>query len=137
MSREVATVATLHAEGHAGDREVRLRTHRFGRRERVYRAVKRLGTFWLLAAAAVFIPVLHLFLVPALFIAGIVGAVASLRHAEEYEEFESECPACGETCRFDPGRELRLPRRMRCPECDVALILKERAPGAGVAAAEG
>ncbi|MFQ5746948.1 MAG: hypothetical protein ACE5HF_06970 [Gemmatimonadota bacterium] len=66
-----AIPAVLYGEGR--ETAVELRVRRFTRRERLRAAGRRLGLLWGLAVPAVFIPVLHLVLVPGLLLGGLAG----------------------------------------------------------------
>jgi len=90
--------------------------------------LRRLGLLWGLGLAAVFIPVVHLVLVPGLLLAGPVGAVLVYRRQSRFEPFSSTCPVCGQTHTFDVSDEAILPQRLRCPVRDRPLVLKDAPP---------
>jgi len=95
-----------------------------GRRDRVRRAVLALAVCWGAAVAAVFLPVLHFVLVPALLVAGPVVAYGRLRQRLTLLDVEGACPACGaairEPLRTDAGAAIEL----RCGGCRRALVVR-------------
>jgi hypothetical protein len=106
-----AAPATVGVEGH-------------GRRDRVRRALLALAACWGAAIGAVFLPVLHFVLVPALLLAGPVVAFARLRQKLTLLDVDGACPACGfpvhEPLRADAGARIEI----RCEGCRRALALR-------------
>lgn len=95
------------------------------RAQRLQRSAKALGLTWAAAVAAVFLPVLHFVLVPALLIAGPVAAYARYREERTLLGYEGVCPACGaalEERRALPSREEVA---LRCDACGRGLVLRQ------------
>jgi len=65
-------------------------------RERKIRAFKNLFGLWGLCLIALFIPVAHFILVPALFLAAPLAAIIALRQRSRLLGGYTACPACGE-----------------------------------------
>lgn len=97
--------------------------------ERVARTVKGLLVCWALAAAALFIPVAHFFLVPGFLIGGIVLAVRWSEQAETFEGASGVCPGCGREGDYSVRGKFALPKETSCAECRGRVILKAREEG--------
>lgn len=98
---------------------------RYDRRRRVGRALRILGACWGLAVVAVFLPVLHLVLVPALALGGVILALQRWNQPAAVIGARGTCPAC------DSAQEFRLhpaplgePLAHRCESCGRALSLE-------------
>jgi len=94
------------------------------RRARVVRAVKTLAAGWGLAVAAVFLPVLHFVLVPALLIGGPVFALMRLGEARSLLTAAGACPACGAGQSFTLREAWRERTPLRCEACGRAIELR-------------
>jgi hypothetical protein len=101
---------------------VRVRGH--DRRDRVRRAVLGFAACWGAAILAVFLPVLHFVLVPALVIAGPLVALSQLRQHVTIVDVEGPCPACGAAIREKLNSDARLPIELRCEQCRRALKVR-------------
>ena len=101
---------------------VRVRGH--DRRDRVRRALLGLGACWGAAVLAVFLPLLHFVLVPALVVAGPLVALSQLRQHVTIVDVEGPCPACGAAIREKLDRDARAPIELRCEQCRRALTLR-------------
>jgi transposase-like protein len=82
-----------------------------------------LALCWGIAAVAVFLPILHLVLVPSFVVAGIAVAVALGRQTERVVGIRGPCPRCGSTEQFEAGGKLRRERIVACPRCHTNLTL--------------
>lgn len=94
------------------------------RHERMRRATIGWVGCWGLAIVAVFIPLLHFILVPALLIAGPLIARARWNEKATVLNVRGTCPGCGKPQSVDlkqPGSE-SMP--WRCPECGRPLVLR-------------
>ena len=124
MSAEHELQAVLVYPGHA-DTAATLHEQVWTKAQRLQRSAKALGLTWAAAVAAVFLPVLHFVLVPALLIAGPVAAYARYREERTLLGYEGVCPACGaalEERRALPSRE-EVP--LRCDGCGRGLVLRQ------------
>lgn len=123
MSTPAATAAVLAYPGHA-DTPVRLHEVQWTRAQRTQRALQALGLCWAAAVAAVFLPVLHFVLVPALLLAGPIAALARYREARSLLGYEGVCPACSAALverRALPSHEEVA---LRCDACGRGLVLR-------------
>lgn len=111
----------VHHDRSAGA-TVRVRGH--GRRDRARRALVALAGCWGAAIAAVFLPVLHFVLVPALLVAGPLAAWSQLRERLTILDVEGPCPACGAAIREAVGSDARTPIALRCGGCRRALSVR-------------
>jgi len=87
------------------------------RRDRARRALLGIGACWLAAIGAVFLPVLHFVLVPALVVAGPLVAVSQLRQRLTVLDIEGPCPACTAPLREPLNGDTRTPMSLRCGAC--------------------
>lgn len=89
--------------------------------QRTRRALRTLLVSWGLAVVAVFLPVLHFVLVPALVLGGPLLAFQQLRERVTLFGVSGACPACGETLR-QPLSVRAQPRiEFRCDGCRRAI----------------
>lgn len=86
------TVHLYGAPGEEGEAEVEIDV--WSTRKRLGNALVKLVSCWIAAALAIFIPVAHFFLMPAFFIAGIVGAWFSGRRKGIVVGTNAKCPRC-------------------------------------------
>jgi hypothetical protein len=94
------------------------------RDQRVARTLIGLGQCWGLAVVAVFLPVLHFILVPALLIAGpFVARARWLEHASA-RRMSGTCPGCGHTIGVALRQSARPELPFRCPDCGRPLTLR-------------
>jgi len=93
-------------------------------RDRAMRAARAWAGCWGAAIAAVFLPVLHFVLVPALLLSGPLAAMARWREKVTVLGAEGACPACG--ARQSPKLKAAAGEAMgfRCEACRRALVLK-------------
>lgn len=122
--------AEIHWIGHGATRAVARVRHR-ARRARWVRAARGLLACWGLAVAAVFLPLLHFVLVPALLLAGPVVALLRLGEQVTLLDVRGACPACGREQTVGLGRaaEARLP--FRCEGCGRPLEIAADLAGLG------
>jgi hypothetical protein len=111
VHHDQAAPATVHVVGH--DRQDRLR-----------RAMLGLGACWGAAILAVFLPLLHFVLVPALVVAGPLVALSQLRQRVTVLDVDGPCPACGAPIREKLMSDSRLPMALRCESCRRALSVR-------------
>ncbi len=95
--------------------------------DRTQRAVVALVVCLGGAGVAVFIPIAHFFLVPALLVAGPVLFYNRYRQAEALEKVDGTCPRCGEQVTIAMESNDKLPKWTYCPACDGAVELREQA----------
>jgi RNA polymerase subunit RPABC4/transcription elongation factor Spt4 len=91
--------------------------------DRLRRGLKHLGICWGAAVVSVFIPVAHLFLVPGLFIAGIVLLVRDVRIGELVRQARGTCPDCGTEQTLDLTGRWRGGAEIACRNCHRLLRL--------------
>lgn len=123
INRSAPVVAVLSYPG-LPDAPVRVDEAVWTRAQRTQRALQALGLCWAAAVAAVFLPVLHFVLVPALIISGPVAAWARYREQRSVLGFEGVCPACSAALverRALPSHEEVA---LRCDACGRGLVLR-------------
>ncbi len=91
--------------------------------ERLARAGKVLALCWGLAVAAVFIPIVHFFLVPLFLIAGPVMAFQKYRVTELALKADGLCPECQAQVSIVLEPADRLPKWSYCPACNKPVQL--------------
>jgi hypothetical protein len=84
---------------------------------RLARALGVLAACWAGAVVAVFIPVAHFLLVPALTIGGLVWAVLRFREQQRLLRVQGVCPRCGRAQEFVPGGTIERQPAVDCPGC--------------------
>ena len=101
------------------------RVRRYDRALRMSRALKTLGTGWALAIAAIFLPVLHFILVPALALGTPLIALQRWGESAVLVGATGNCPACGQPqdWKLHPSK-LGEPVSQRCESCGRALTLE-------------
>jgi hypothetical protein len=96
---------------------------RLSRRDRLLRALQCGGGCWLAAVGAVFLPIAHFVLVPALLLAGpIVGAWQWSRE-ERVVVGQGTCPYCEADVPIQSGA-LQWPLTETCPACLRSLEIR-------------
>jgi len=100
------------------------RVRRYDRAMRMSRMLRTLGTGWALAVAAIFLPVLHFILVPALALGTPLIALQRWGEAAVLIGASGACPACGkpQDWKLHPSK-LGEPVAQRCESCGRALTL--------------
>jgi len=122
MSRPVEVPATLTVFGAAPTRAT-LTLVPLSPGRRLARALGGLAACWGAAAVAVFIPVAHFLLVPALTIAGLVWAVLRYRERQRLVRVHGVCPRCGRAQDFIPGGTMAQQPAVDCPGCFNRLLV--------------
>src|SRR5262245_48862485 len=94
------------------------------RRDRMTRAARAWAGCWGAAIAAVFLPVLHFVLVPALVVGGPLYAMVMMREKVTVLGAEGACPVCGapQAPKLKTGASDQL--AFRCESCRRALGLR-------------
>jgi len=95
-----------------------------GRPDRLRRAAKAWAGCWGAAIVAVFLPVLHFVLVPALLIGGPLYAMVMMREKVTVLGADGNCPACGALQHPRPKAGASDRMEFRCESCRRALLLK-------------
>jgi hypothetical protein len=93
----------------------------FNDKDRMTRALKRLGLFWLLSVGSLPIIFAHWVLVPGFFIAGPVAAVMVYKVTEAKDHAKGVCPSCGESVEIKLEPKDSLPKWTYCPSCNNPL----------------
>jgi hypothetical protein len=106
---------------------------------RLGRGAMALGACWGLAAVAVFLPILHLILVPTLVGGGMVAAIVLGRQHRRVTDVRGTCPRCLTEQQFEASGRVRRVLLIACPRChtNVTLLVGEEAAGEAVAIATG
>jgi len=87
------------------------------------RVAAAVGACWGLALAAVFIPIAHFVLVPALVITGIITGVSRAREEWAIVGVRGDCPRCEWAEGFRVSGRLTRERDVSCPRCHTNLHL--------------
>jgi hypothetical protein len=93
------------------------------KQEKMKASAKKLGLFWGLAFASVFIPVFHFVLVPMFLIVGVVFFFQQMKHTHMAKDLVFLCPNCGKENKIEK-MYFSDSARFRCQECSTQLILK-------------
>jgi hypothetical protein len=101
-----------------------VRIQNFSPRERLFRALKFLGICWGLGLVSVFIPIAHFFLVPGLFLAGLVISYLAYGTESLVLGGESICPNCGEFLPIVRGKE-KWPLTDLCGKCRTQVTIEK------------
>ena len=122
MSEGDVVAARFVYHDRSGPATVNVRQH--GRQDRLHRAARAWAGCWGAAIAAVFLPVLHFFLVPALLVSGPLYAMVMMRERVTVLGADGDCPACGaaQHPRLKAGASERM--EFRCVACRRALRLQ-------------
>jgi hypothetical protein len=96
---------------------------RRGRRDRLAAVARTWAICWLAAVVAVFLPVLHFVLVPALLLGGPLYALSLRNEHTTLMSAGGACPACGAEVRHTQMRRASPSVALRCDGCGRALEL--------------
>ncbi len=91
-------------------------------KERSRRALKTLGMCWGVGLFCVILPLVHFFLVPALFIGGIVMFARLSAQESLVLGGEGPCPECGKTFRIAKATN-RFPMDELCEHCKASVSI--------------
>jgi hypothetical protein len=97
---------------------------RRSRGERMRRATLGWAACWGLGIAAVFVPVLHFVLVPALLLAGPLVASFRWREQATVLSVRGTCPGCEHPVTVAMKQPARASMAWRCPDCGRPLTLR-------------
>ncbi len=100
----------------------------FNQRDRLLRALKAWGLFWLAAAGVffTFIPAVHVVLAVVFFIMGPVTAYKRYTTAFSLDRVHGTCPAHLSEFIIELESSDRLPMWVHCPGCNASLHLLEK-----------
>ncbi|CAG0992903.1 hypothetical protein GPROT1_03176 [Gammaproteobacteria bacterium] len=121
MARGSARKVRLATPGARTEGEVAVR--RWTAADRTRRALLALLAMWALGAVSIFIPVLHVVLVPAFLLIGPIAAVLLARQKSAVLGGRGRCPACGEPFFIEGGTE-RWPLDDVCESCRAAVTIE-------------
>jgi hypothetical protein len=128
MSRQLEVPATLTVFG-AAPTQATLTLVPLSLGWRLARALGVLAACWAAATIAVFIPVAHFLLVPALAIAGPVWAAIRFREHQRLVRVHGVCPRCGRVQDFTAGGTPGRQPVVHCPGCFNRLVVTIGAMG--------
>lgn len=95
----------------------------FTPKERMIYALAGLVCAWLLAIAALFIPIAHFVLVPLLLIAGPSLAYRLYQRKQQAVSLDGQCPKCLQNFEFEVDKALSFPYWEVCPHCNLNMQL--------------
>lgn len=114
-------VRVIGPNGNQADGTVQIQT--WDKKERTRRALKTLGMCWAGAILAIPFPIVHLILVPGLFLAGIVAVYFILGQTSVVLGGEGKCPKCGESLPIVRAAD-KWPMSELCAKCQTALTIE-------------
>jgi hypothetical protein len=94
------------------------------RRAQLGRSLRGLALCWGAAIVAIFIPLAHFLLVPALLVAGPLLAVARLREERTLVAAHGVCPGCGHEQSFAARGRFHERFAVRCAACRREIVLE-------------
>lgn len=102
--------------------------HEYNPRERLLRALKDWGLFWLamVGIAVTFIPVVHVVLAITFFILGPATAYKRYRTVSSPDRVSGICPVHSSDFMIELESSARLPMWTYCPKCNAPLQLLEK-----------
>ena len=121
MKIKVQTQVDKYTTGEAEIKE-------YAPRERMIRALKTLGLFWLAAVLCVLIPVFHFILVPGLLILGPIMARMQYKQELQMENVKVSCPDCKKEVTFKKISG-NYPLKQICPHCSSQLYINKEVAG--------
>jgi len=90
---------------------------------RLGRGVKALAVGWGAAVAAVFLPILHLVLVPSFAVGGVIAAIVFGKQSRRVTRLRGQCPRCLTEEDFEASGKVRRSRIVTCPHCHTNVTL--------------
>jgi len=120
LEREISAI--LRYRGRP-DEPAGLEVLRRSPRDRTVRAAQGWALCWAAAIAAVFIPLLHFVLVPALLLAGPLVARARWQERATVRGLRGKCPGCGAAIETALNSSATAEIGLRCPACGRPLSL--------------
>lgn len=97
---------------------------RFSKNERLKRAFIAMLLCWLAGAVAVFIPILHFFLVPLLLIIGPILFYFKSKQQDAKEKVDGVCPSTQQVITLNLEANTKMPLWTYCPNCKKSLQIK-------------
>ncbi|RME89985.1 MAG: hypothetical protein D6767_07590 [Candidatus Hydrogenedentota bacterium] len=120
MQREIEVIAKIDNKTSTG----KLIAEEIPESVRKKSALKIGGLLFLLALAAVFIPILHFVLVPGLMISSFVGAYMQYKKAEKILQAEIACPNCSSP--LEVTGTPKFPLHTDCRNCMSQVTILEK-----------
>lgn len=120
VEKHAVLITVFGKSARAGELRVRL----WPAKERTLRVLKGLMGCWGLGILALFIPIAHFVLVPALFLGGIVIAFRWSGEKSTFIEACGPCPECGGLQKFKLRGKFLLPKEASCPSCGGRVIFR-------------
>ncbi|RME86578.1 MAG: hypothetical protein D6771_01645 [Zetaproteobacteria bacterium] len=131
MARIVEQDVTLTGVRPERQAEGKLAIREYADGERALRALGMLAAFWALAAASVFVPVVHFVSVPGFALLGIVVSVKRWRRRAELVRVVGTCPNCGKPLEAKLEGEAELPVWTRHEACGESVGVRAKSDKAG------
>ncbi|MEA2723952.1 MAG: hypothetical protein QOH59_1723 [Gemmatimonadales bacterium] len=92
--------------------------------DRLKRAGVIIGISLAVAIVAIPIPLVHLVLVPAALVLGIIFSLVKLGQQEIFRTVRGRCPRCAAEQSFTVMGRFKLPKRLYCRSCQQELTLE-------------
>ena len=92
--------------------------------DRLKRGAVAFGLGLAVAVVALPIPLVHLILVPAALILGVVFGMVRAQQQQVFRTVQARCPFCGNQQSFSVMGRFRLPKQLSCAACHRQLLLQ-------------
>lgn len=102
----------------------KLKIQYYSREQRLMRALKIWGICWGGAIVSVLLPIIHFFLVPALFLTGIIAPLIVYNKESEVLRGEAVCPNCQQKLPLEGGSN-KWPLEDSCSACKERIIIQK------------
>ncbi|NOZ52697.1 MAG: hypothetical protein GXP08_06065 [Gammaproteobacteria bacterium] len=118
-------IDAIHFYHNGGEKntEAELYISIYNEKERLKRAMMRLGLFWLLSLGSIPIIFAHWVLVPGFFIAGPIAAIMTYRVKQATNHASGRCPCCEQQVVINLEPKDSIPSWTYCPQCKQSIHL--------------
>lgn len=121
MPRSETQTVSFKSSNNESSMNAELQITFYDDKDRLKRALKRLGLFWLLAIGSLPIIFAHWVLVPGFFIAGPIAAMMVYRIDQAFDNASGQCPNCSEQITIKMEPKDSLPKWTYCPSCNNSI----------------
>jgi hypothetical protein len=121
MPRSESQAVTFKSSDNDTSVNAELQVTFYNDKDRLKRALMRLGLFWLLAIGSIPIIFAHWVLVPGFFIAGPFAAMMVYRIDQAFDNASGQCPNCNEKISIKLEPKDTLPKWTYCPSCNKSI----------------
>ena len=121
MPRSETQAVTFKSSNSESSLNAELQMTFYDDKDRLKRALTRLGLFWLLAVGSIPIIFAHWVLVPGFFIAGPIAAMMVYRIDRAVDHASGQCPNCSKRITIKLEPKDTLPKWAYCPSCNNSI----------------